>query len=97
MRRLAMLLSLALLCGCENDTSNDLAGLGDGDNADKTCLGCHSSETRLKEALGVKADLALKDGPGGQVDELEDWEKVIITGANGDQFLASPHGPNYRR
>jgi len=81
MRRLAILLSLALLWGCENDTSNELAGPS-ADNTDKTCLGCHSSETRLREALGP-------------VDELEAWQKVIITGANGDQFLNSEHGPNY--
>jgi thiosulfate/3-mercaptopyruvate sulfurtransferase len=90
MRRLAILLSLVLLWGCENDTSNQLAGPGDGDAADKTCLGCHSSEAHLRDALETT-----KDGPGGQVTELEAWEKVIITGANGDHFLAGPHGPKY--
>jgi hypothetical protein len=46
------LLSLALLWGCENDTSNDLAGPG-GPATDKTCLSCHSSEQELKDALGI--------------------------------------------
>ncbi|MBD3220739.1 hypothetical protein GF314_05815 [bacterium] len=27
--------------------------------------------------------------------ELEAWEKVIITGSNGDRFLESVHGPNF--
>jgi hypothetical protein len=58
MRRLAMLgamplLSLALLWGCENDTSNELSGPGGGNTTDKTCLGCHSSEQELKDALGI--------------------------------------------
>ena len=26
---------------------------------------------------------------------LEAWEKVIITGSNGNRFLSSSHGPNY--
>lgn len=50
-----LLLVLAVLWGCENDTSNDVAGDGGGGpgTTDKTCLGCHSSEDELKAALGV--------------------------------------------
>lgn len=45
------LLALAIvLWGCDNDTSNDIAGPG---GTDKSCLGCHSSEASLKEALGL--------------------------------------------
>jgi nitrate/TMAO reductase-like tetraheme cytochrome c subunit len=46
------LLVLAVLWGCENDTSNDVAGPGGG--TDKSCLGCHSSEDALKEILGTE-------------------------------------------
>ncbi len=59
MRRLAILLSLALLWGCENDTSNELAGPGGGDTTDKTCLGCHSSEEQLKDALGIEGKVTI--------------------------------------
>lgn len=46
------LLALAiLLWGCDNDTSNDVAGPG---GSDKSCLGCHSSEAALKEILGTE-------------------------------------------
>ena len=46
------LLALALVfLGCDNDTSNDIAGPGGG--TEKTCLGCHSSEAALKDALGL--------------------------------------------
>lgn len=67
MRRLAILLSLALLWGCENDTSNELAGPGGGDTTDKTCLSCHSSEQELKDALGLDGKVTVaaireKDG-----------------------------------
>ena len=72
MRRFATLgalplLSLALLWGCENDTSNELAGPGDGNTTDKTCLSCHSSEDQLKEALGTEGKVTIaaireKDG-----------------------------------
>ena len=48
-----------LLWGCENDTGNDVAGPGGG--TDKTCLGCHSSEEALKEALGTE-ELVLATG-----------------------------------
>lgn len=48
------LLVLAALWGCENDTSNDVAG-----GTDKSCIGCHSSEDALKEALAGK-DLAIR-------------------------------------
>jgi hypothetical protein len=52
---LPLVVLLAILWGCENDTSNDVAGPGDGGpTTDKTCLGCHSSEDALKEALGGK-------------------------------------------
>ena len=44
------LLVLAALWGCDNDTSNNVVG----PPAGKSCLGCHSSETQLKEALGVE-------------------------------------------
>ena len=58
MKRLAILgvlplLSLLVLWGCDNDTSNDITGPG-GNTTDKTCLGCHSSETMLKVALGME-------------------------------------------
>lgn len=46
------LLVLAALWGCENDTSNDVAD-GPG-GTDKSCIGCHSSEDALKEALAGK-------------------------------------------
>lgn len=46
------LLVLAFLWGCENDTSNDVAGPGGG--TDKSCIGCHSSEDALKEILGTE-------------------------------------------
>lgn len=46
------LLVLAVLWGCENDTSNDVAGPGGG--TDKSCIGCHSSEDALKEILGTE-------------------------------------------
>lgn len=38
--------------GCDNDTSNDIAGPGGG--TEKSCLGCHSSEAALKEILGTE-------------------------------------------
>jgi len=47
------LLILAILWGCDNDTSNDVAGPPGG--TDKTCLGCHSSEEALRAELGDKA------------------------------------------
>ena len=31
----------------------------------------------------------------GEVPALEAWEKVIITGSNGTNFLNSVHGPDY--
>ena len=45
-----------LLWGCENDTGNDVAGPGGdpGGGTGGTCLGCHSSEDALKEALGTE-------------------------------------------
>ena len=52
---LPLMLLLAVLWGCENDTSNDVAGGPSGPQpTDKTCIGCHSSEDALKEALGGK-------------------------------------------
>jgi len=56
---LPLLIALAVLWGCDNDTSNDVAGPRGG--GDKPCLGCHSSETKLKEALGETGALALVD------------------------------------
>ena len=47
------LLVLAILWGCDNDTSNDIADPGGG-ATDKTCLGCHSSEEQLKASLGTE-------------------------------------------
>ncbi len=59
MRRALSLLAvtalvLLALWGCENDTSNQIAGLDDGGptTTDMTCLGCHSSEEMLRAALG---------------------------------------------
>ena len=46
------LLILVVLWGCDNDTSNDVSGPGGA--TDKTCIGCHSSESELKAALGVE-------------------------------------------
>lgn len=49
------LLVLAVLWGCDNDTSNDVAGPpGGGGTTDKSCIGCHSSEDDLKAALGTE-------------------------------------------
>ncbi len=53
------LLVLAALWGCDNDTSNEVAG-PPGGATDKTCIGCHSSETELKAALGVDKNLVIK-------------------------------------
>jgi len=46
------LLCLVVLWGCDNDTSNNVSGPGGPEPTDKTCLGCHGSETELKAALG---------------------------------------------
>lgn len=48
---LPLLVLAILLWGCDNDTSNQVTGPGTG--GEKTCLGCHSSEAALKEALGL--------------------------------------------
>jgi len=63
---LPLMLLLAILWGCENDTSNDVADGPSGPQpTDKTCLGCHSSEDALKEALGEEVTLAvLKEEDG---------------------------------
>ena len=62
---LLLLPALLALWGCENDTSNDLGGPGDGQLTDMTCLGCHSSENMLQETLGevasAKVDAYQKD------------------------------------
>ena len=61
-----LLLTLALfwVMGCEHDTSN-----GPGEPGvqltDKTCLGCHESQTELQTALGgktsgAKVEVAIK-------------------------------------
>lgn len=49
-----MLLALFCLWGCEHDTTNGPVdpGGGNGAHTDLTCLGCHSSEDMLQEALG---------------------------------------------
>jgi hypothetical protein len=59
---LATLLMLIFLCGCDNDTTNDV---GDGGGnpppvTDMTCLGCHSSEEMLRDALGGEKDAEIK-------------------------------------
>jgi hypothetical protein len=56
---LPLLIAMAILWGCDNDTDNDVAGPPGGGGTDKTCLGCHSSEDALKEALGDKATVAI--------------------------------------
>jgi mono/diheme cytochrome c family protein len=55
------LVVLAALWGCDNDTSNDVAGDDPGGPTvtDKTCIGCHGSEDELKAALGDQ-DVTLK-------------------------------------
>jgi hypothetical protein len=51
-----LLIALFGLWGCENDTTNDLGGPGGTvQTSDMTCIGCHSSETMLKETLGEVA------------------------------------------
>ena len=55
-----LLLPLFLLCGCDNDTTNDL-GDGDGGGGDpigtgKSCIGCHSSRENLELALAGKVE-----------------------------------------
>jgi hypothetical protein len=57
------LLMLLFLWGCDNDTSNDIGDGGGGDLTDMTCLGCHSSQEMLEEALaesGSKVEVAIK-------------------------------------
>jgi uncharacterized protein YcfL len=51
---LAILLALFFLVGCEHDTSNEISNGGGGGPVvtDLTCIGCHSSEEMLQEALG---------------------------------------------
>ncbi len=63
---LPLVLLLAVLWGCENDTSNDVAGGPSGpEPTDKTCLSCHSSEDALKAALGEEVTVAaVKDEDG---------------------------------
>jgi hypothetical protein len=57
---LPLLVALAILWGCDNDTDNDVAG-PPGGGTDKTCIGCHSSEDELKAALGDEAKVAAID------------------------------------
>ncbi|HOX24857.1 MAG TPA: hypothetical protein PLL30_03715 [Candidatus Krumholzibacteria bacterium] len=94
---LLMLVVLASIWGCDNDTTNDVGSPAAG--TDKTCLGCHSSEDLLKEALGLAktapGESAKGSGQAGDLPPLEPWEKVLIAGANGAAFLASVHGPFY--
>lgn len=91
----AITLSLASLAGCENDTTNKVAGPIGGLPPEQTCLGCHASQERLQEALGELVHVTDKAGPQGTVDPLASWEKVIIAGPSGDQFLTGVHGPKY--
>lgn len=55
------LLMLLFLWGCDHDTSNDV---GDGTpSTGTTCLGCHSSQEMLEDALaesGSKVEVAIK-------------------------------------
>ncbi len=52
---LPLAFSLAMW-GCDNDTSNDLAGPGGGTpSTDMTCLGCHQNEDMLKASLPAVA------------------------------------------
>lgn len=60
------LAALLVLWGCDNDTSNDVAGPGGGPvPTDMTCVGCHTSRAMIEDALGdeagAKVTLALKD------------------------------------
>jgi len=56
-----LLVVLAALWGCENDTSNDVAGgPGGPEPTDKTCMGCHGSEDELKAALGVDKEVTIR-------------------------------------
>ena len=62
---LAVLLALIFLVGCEHDTGNEIDGGGSGPvTTDMTCIGCHSSEEMLQEALGgeegSKVEVAIK-------------------------------------
>jgi hypothetical protein len=59
------LLVLAALWGCDNDTDNDYTGDPGGGDTDKTCLGCHSSEAELKEALGEAPMIAVANKDDG--------------------------------
>ena len=63
---LPLTLLLAVLWGCDNDTSNDVTGgPGGPEPTDKTCLGCHSSEEALRGALGEEVTVAvLKEEDG---------------------------------
>lgn len=50
---LFLLLGLFCLWGCEHDTTNGPVDPGGGsEHTDLTCLGCHSSEEMLLQALG---------------------------------------------
>ena len=71
MNRLAILALLPLaallvLWGCDNDTSNEVSGPGDGGTTptDVTCVGCHTSREMLEDALGgesgAKVEVAIK-------------------------------------
>lgn len=62
---LAVLLMLFFLWGCEHDTTNEIVGDGGGggQTTDMSCLGCHSSQDMLEEALGeegAKVEVAIK-------------------------------------
>jgi len=59
------LLVLAALWGCDNDTSNDVGEGPGGGTTDKTCIGCHSSEDQLKEALGEQPVIAVANKDDG--------------------------------
>ena len=53
-------LVLAALWGCDNDTSNNAPEVTGG-----TCLGCHTSQTELENALGEKVVLGIPNKDDG--------------------------------
>ncbi|HPF71563.1 MAG TPA: hypothetical protein PLQ13_12885 [Candidatus Krumholzibacteria bacterium] len=62
---LVPLAALLAFWGCDNDTSNDVAGPGGGPTpTDLTCVGCHTSREMLELALGSESgpmvDVAVK-------------------------------------
>ena len=53
---LVPLAALLAFWGCDNDTSNDVSGPGDGVvTTEMTCQGCHTSRDMLEAALGTES------------------------------------------